>query len=122
MARAIAACVLAAFALLGASSQAAVAPAPIVAPTLGGTPWTADEIAKLGAQHVLPDHSPIGDGSLIGQERTFLAELRDRALALKQRGESAEQAGQELTTEFKNKYPDWSIGDLTSFVKAAYND
>jgi D-alanyl-D-alanine carboxypeptidase/D-alanyl-D-alanine-endopeptidase (penicillin-binding protein 4) len=49
MARAIAACVLAAFALLGASSQAAVAPAPIVAPTLGGTPWTADEIAKLGA-------------------------------------------------------------------------
>jgi len=91
----------------------------------GGTAagWIAvvDEIAKLGAQHVLPDHSPIGDGSLIGQERTFLAELRDRALALKQRGESAEQAGQELTTEFKNKYPDWSIGDLTSFVKAAYN-
>jgi glyoxylase-like metal-dependent hydrolase (beta-lactamase superfamily II) len=92
----------------------------------GGTAagWIAvvDEIAKLGAQHVLPDHSPIGDGSMVGQERSLLAELRDRSLALKQRGESAEQAGKEITSEFKTKYADWTIGDLTSFVKAAYKE
>ncbi len=90
----------------------------------GGTAasWIAavDEAAKLGPLHVLPDHTPIGDGSLVQQERSFLVEVRDRALALKRRGEGPEQAGQELTAEFKTKYPDWKIDDLASFVNAAY--
>ena len=90
----------------------------------GGTAssWIAavDAAAQLGAQHVLPDHSPIGDGSVVEQERAFLAELRDRALTLKRQGQSAEQAGQQITAEFKQKYPDWNIDNLASFVKAAY--
>jgi len=90
----------------------------------GGTAssWIAvvDEVAKLGAQHVLPDHSPIGDGSLVEQERSFLVELKGRALALKQQGAGADQAGRQLTAEFKQKYPDWNIDNLTNFVKAAY--
>jgi glyoxylase-like metal-dependent hydrolase (beta-lactamase superfamily II) len=90
----------------------------------GGTAasWIAavDEAAKLGAQHVLPDHSPIGDGTLVQQERAFLSEVRDRALALKRRGENVDQAGQEITAEFKMKYPDWNIDSLASFVKGAY--
>jgi glyoxylase-like metal-dependent hydrolase (beta-lactamase superfamily II) len=44
----------------------------------GGTAasWIAavDEVATLGALHVLPDHSPIGDGSMVEQERSFLAD------------------------------------------------
>jgi glyoxylase-like metal-dependent hydrolase (beta-lactamase superfamily II) len=92
----------------------------------GGTAasWIAavDEAAKLGAEHVLPDHSPIGDGSLVEQERSFLSELRSRALALKRQGESAEKAGQQITAECKKKYPDWNIDDLTSFVKHAYTE
>ena len=88
------------------------------------TSWIAavDAAAKLGARHVLPDHSPIGDGSLVEQERSFLVELQRRALALKAQGESAEKAGQQITVEFKQKYPDWSIDDLTSFVKQTYTD
>ena len=46
-----------------------------VAPNIfreGGTPasWIAvlDQVAKLGARHVLPDHSAPGDGSLVAQE------------------------------------------------------
>jgi glyoxylase-like metal-dependent hydrolase (beta-lactamase superfamily II) len=92
----------------------------------GGTAasWIAvvDETAKLGAEHVLPDHSPIGDGSLVEQERSFLSELRSRALELKRKGESAEKAGQQITAEFKKKYPDWNIDDLTSFVKHVYSE
>jgi glyoxylase-like metal-dependent hydrolase (beta-lactamase superfamily II) len=88
------------------------------------TSWIAavDAAAKLGARHVLPDHSPIGDGSLVEQERSFLVELQRRALALEAQGESAEKAGQQITVEFKKKYPDWSIDDLTSFVKQSYTD
>ena len=86
------------------------------------TSWIAamDKAAKLGARHVLPDHSSVGDGSLVEQEKSFLMELRERALVLKRQGENAERAGQQLTAEFKEEYPDWSIDDLTGFVKGAY--
>lgn len=40
---------------------------------------------------IYADHSPIGDGSLVAQEREFLVELRERALALKRPGKSAEE-------------------------------
>src|SRR5438093_10666102 len=46
----------------------------------GGTPssWIAvlGQVEKLGALHVLPDHSAIGDGSLIRQEKAFITDLR----------------------------------------------
>ncbi|PAT49836.1 MBL fold metallo-hydrolase [Pseudomonas aeruginosa] len=92
----------------------------------GGTAasWIAvvEQVAKLGAQHVIPDHSPVGDGALVQQELAMLTEMRDRALALKRQGVSAEQAGEQLTNEFQSKYPDWTIDDLTGFVKGAYDE
>jgi hypothetical protein len=92
----------------------------------GGTAssWIAavEAAAKLGAQHVLPDHSPIGDGSLVEQERSFLTEIKDRSLTLKRQGVTPDQAGQQITAEFKQKYPDWNIDNLSGFVKAAYGE
>ena len=62
----------------------------------GGTPssWIAvlDRVEKLGAVHVLPDHSPIGDGSLVRQEKAFILDLRKRALELKGQGINADEA------------------------------
>jgi glyoxylase-like metal-dependent hydrolase (beta-lactamase superfamily II) len=90
----------------------------------GGTPssWIAvlDQVEKLGALHVLPDHSAIGDGSLVAKERAFIADLRTRAIDLKQRGVNADDAGAQLSMEFKAKYPDWPINNLTNFVKKVY--
>jgi hypothetical protein len=66
----------------------------------GGTPssWIAvlDKISALHVQHVLPDHSAPGDGSLVLKERAFIDDLRTRALALKQQGVSADDAGKQL--------------------------
>ena len=90
----------------------------------GGTPssWIAvlDQIEKLGALHVLPDHSAIGDGSLVRQERAFIVDLRTRALDLKRQGVSAADAGMRLTSEFKMKYPDWPINSVSGFVNSIY--
>jgi glyoxylase-like metal-dependent hydrolase (beta-lactamase superfamily II) len=90
----------------------------------GGTPssWIAalDQVAKLGALHVLPDHTPAGDGSLVSQEKNFIVDLRTQALKLKQRGISADEAGKTLTAQFKSKYPDWRINNLTNFVQKIY--
>jgi glyoxylase-like metal-dependent hydrolase (beta-lactamase superfamily II) len=90
----------------------------------GGTPasWIAvlDQVEKLGALHVLPDHSAIGDGSLVAQEKAFITDLQTQALALKRQGISADEAGKRLTAEFKTKYADWPINNLTNFVKSIY--
>jgi glyoxylase-like metal-dependent hydrolase (beta-lactamase superfamily II) len=90
----------------------------------GGTPssWIAvlDEVEKLGAAHVLPTHSAVGDGSLVAKEKAFIVDLRTRALGLKQQGVDAEKAGGLLTAEFKTKYPDWPITTVANFVKSIY--
>jgi glyoxylase-like metal-dependent hydrolase (beta-lactamase superfamily II) len=90
----------------------------------GGTPssWIAvlDQTQWLGALHVLPDHSAIGDGSLVAQEKAFVSDLQARALDLKRRGIQADAAGQTLTMEFKSKYPDWPINSVSDFVQSIY--
>ena len=90
----------------------------------GGTPssWLTvlDSIATLDALHVLPTHSSPGDGSLVMLERKFINDLQNSALALKKKGESAENAAKELTDVFKTKYPDWPNMNLTGFVRSIY--
>lgn len=89
-----------------------------------GTPasWIAvlDKIAALNVLHVLPDHSAPGDGSLVDQERAFIADVQTRALALKKQGVSVEDAGKQLSAEFKTKYADWPYMNLAAFVKSVY--
>lgn len=90
----------------------------------GGTPasWLAvlDKISALDVRHVLPDHSAPGDGSLVAAERNFIADLQTRALALKAQGVSADDAGKQLSAEFKTKYPDWPSMNVGGFVRSIY--
>jgi glyoxylase-like metal-dependent hydrolase (beta-lactamase superfamily II) len=79
-----------------------------------------DKLAGLKVQHVLPDHSPPGDGSLIASERNFLSDVQARALALKQRGVSAEDAGKQLSAELKTKYADWPSMNVSGLVQRIY--
>jgi glyoxylase-like metal-dependent hydrolase (beta-lactamase superfamily II) len=90
----------------------------------GGTPasWLAvvDKIAALNAAHVLPDHSAPGDGSLVAAERELISGMQTRALALKQQGVSAEDAGKQITAELKTQHPDWPNTNAAGFVKSVY--
>jgi hypothetical protein len=90
----------------------------------GGTPssWIAvlDKLAPLKVRHVLPDHSMPGDGSLITAERNFIADLQARALALKRQGVSADDAGKQLSVEFKTKYANWPNMNVAGFVQSVY--
>ena len=90
----------------------------------GGTPasWLAvlDKVAALNAAHVLPDHSAPGDGSLVAEERALISEIRTRALALKNQGVTADDAGKEISAELKTKHPDWPTTDAAGFVKSVY--
>jgi glyoxylase-like metal-dependent hydrolase (beta-lactamase superfamily II) len=90
----------------------------------GGTPssWLAalDKLAQLNVRQVLPDHSPVGDGSLIAGERSFISDLRTRALALKRSGVSAADAGTRLSSELRQKYADWANTNVGGFVQRIY--
>jgi glyoxylase-like metal-dependent hydrolase (beta-lactamase superfamily II) len=90
----------------------------------GGTPasWLAvlDKVAALHPQHVLPDHSAPGDGTMVAMEKKFISDLRDSALVLKKKGVSADDAGTQLGTEFKAKYPDWPNMNVAGFVRSIY--
>jgi len=90
----------------------------------GGTPssWLAvlDQVAALKPLHVLPDHSAPGDGSMVAMEKKFIGDLRDAALALKKKGVSVEDAGTQLSAEFKKRYPDWPSMNVAGFVRSVY--
>jgi glyoxylase-like metal-dependent hydrolase (beta-lactamase superfamily II) len=93
----------------------------------GGTPasWLAvlDQVAKLDVHHVLPDHSPVGDGSLVTTERSFIADVHAQSLALKRQGVKPEDAGKQVAAELKTKYPDWpNLDRIADFVQRAYTE
>jgi glyoxylase-like metal-dependent hydrolase (beta-lactamase superfamily II) len=67
-----------------------------------------DKLEPLRPRFVVPDHGPLGDGSLIGKERAFLLDLQGRAMELQKQGTPVEDAARLLTTEFKAKYSDWT--------------
>jgi hypothetical protein len=84
--------------------------------------WIAvlDKISALRVRYVLPDHRAPGDGSLVSKERNLIDDLRTRALALKQQGVSADDAGKQLSAEFKTKYSDWPNMNVAGFVRSIY--
>ena len=90
----------------------------------GGTPatWLAvlDKVEALNAAHILPDHSEPGDGSLVSAERDLIAGIQTRALALKQKGVSVEDAGKQISAELKTQHPDWPNTNAAGFVKNVY--
>lgn len=93
----------------------------------GGTPasWLAvlDQVAKLDVRHVLPDHSAIGDGSLVTVERNFIADVHARSVSLKRQGVKPEDAGKQVAAELKAKYPDWpNLDRIGDFVQRAYTE
>jgi hypothetical protein len=85
--------------------------------------WLAvlDQLEPLKPRYVVPDHGPLGDGSLIAQEKKFLSDTQIRALELKRAGTSVEDAAKLLTDEFKARYPDWAnMGPLANIVRRVY--
>jgi glyoxylase-like metal-dependent hydrolase (beta-lactamase superfamily II) len=85
--------------------------------------WLAilDKIEPLKPRFIVPDHGALGDGSLIAKERAFLLDIQSRALELKRQGVPVEDAGKQMITEFKAKYPDYEpINGIANAVRRVY--
>ncbi len=77
--------------------------------TVSAEAWLAafDTFEALGPRVIVPSHGPIGDGSLIAEQRTAMEQIRDRALALKAQGVAAEEAGAQVQQQMQAMHPDW---------------
>ncbi len=82
-----------------------------------------DKIAPLNPRLVVPDHGPLGDGSLVAKQKTFMTETQTRALALKREGKSADEAAAIMTAEMKTKYPSYTNPNgIANYVKRVYSE
>jgi glyoxylase-like metal-dependent hydrolase (beta-lactamase superfamily II) len=87
------------------------------------------KLEDLKPRFIVPDHSRVGDGSLIAQQRAFMLDMSSRALALKKQGLSAADAGKQLTDVFKTAYPVWAanpdwpnVNGINGFVQRVYTE
>jgi glyoxylase-like metal-dependent hydrolase (beta-lactamase superfamily II) len=85
--------------------------------------WIAilDKLEPLKPRIVFPDHGALGDDSLIARERAFLVDVQARALELKRKGTSVDDAGKQVAADMKTKYSDWPrMGPIPNVVKRVY--
>lgn len=105
---------------------------PAVASSGGSfTSWLTvlDRLRPLNPKIVIPDHSKVGDGSLIAAEAAFIRDMQARVAELKRSGVSPADAATRLTEVFKMNYPDWAantdwpnVSSMNGFVSRLYSE
>jgi glyoxylase-like metal-dependent hydrolase (beta-lactamase superfamily II) len=87
--------------------------------------WLADfdQLAPLQPAKVVPSHGPIGDASMIAEQRTMMTAIQSRAIELKREGKSADETAQTVQAEFQAKYPGWAVpGRVGLIARTAYTE
>ena len=77
-----------------------------------------DRLEALHPALIVPSHGPTGGVELIEGYRAYLKEVRERTVAGKRAGKTAEQAADAVSGVMSGRYPD--RGRLTGAAKAAY--
>jgi glyoxylase-like metal-dependent hydrolase (beta-lactamase superfamily II) len=85
--------------------------------------WLADfdQLEPLRPAKIVPSHGPVGDASLIADQRTMMKGIQSRAIELKRQGKSADDTATTVQGEFQAKYPDWLAPARVAIIaKTAY--
>ena len=79
------------------------------------------QLEPLKPTSIVPAHGPVGDGSLIAQQREVFEALQARVPQLKAQGRTADEAATTLTSEFQAKHPDWTASNrIGGMVRSLY--
>ena len=72
--------------------------------------WLADfdQLEPLHPAKVVPSHGPVGDASLIAEQRTVIKAIQSRAIELKRQGRSADETATTVQNEMQASYPNWT--------------
>jgi glyoxylase-like metal-dependent hydrolase (beta-lactamase superfamily II) len=85
--------------------------------------WLADfdQLEPLHPAKVVPSHGPVGDASLIAEQRTVMKAIQSRAIELKRQGRTADEAATTVQNEMQTSYPNWTApARVAAIAKAAY--
>lgn len=88
--------------------------------TVGHWLSTLDSLAQLHARTIVPSHGPTGGPELIAGYKTYLTEVRDRAVAEKKAGRAEDEAVNAVTAAMAERFPD--KGRLAGAIRAAYKE
>lgn len=77
-----------------------------------------DRLEALKPAVIVPSHGPTGDAAFISGYRNYLIEVRDRTVADKKAGRTADQTTETVTAAMAERFPD--KGRLAGAIKAAY--
>ena len=79
------------------------------------------QLEPLRPSVIVPAHGPVGDGSLIAQQRAVFEGLQARVRELKAQGKTADEAATMLTAEFQTQHPDWTAANrIGGMVRSLY--
>jgi glyoxylase-like metal-dependent hydrolase (beta-lactamase superfamily II) len=87
--------------------------------------WLADfdQLEPLHPLRVVPSHGPVGDASLIAEQRTMMKAIQSRAIELKRQGRSADDTAQAVQAEFQTTFPGWAApGRVGIIARTAYTE
>ena len=87
--------------------------------------WLADfdQLERLHPVSIVPSHGPVGDASLIVDQRTMMKAIQLRAVELKRQGRSADETASTVQREFQARYPDWMAPARVALIaRTAYGE
>jgi glyoxylase-like metal-dependent hydrolase (beta-lactamase superfamily II) len=87
--------------------------------------WLAayDTIDAMKPSVIVPSHGGMGTGTLAGENRQLMRAIRDRVVALKAQGKTADETAATIQTEFQALHPTWPRANgLAPIARAAWNE
>lgn len=87
--------------------------------------WLAafDQFEQWAPRTIVPAHGPIGSGTLIATNRTFMREIQDRARQLKAEGRTADETAGTVQKELEARHPGWArVNGVAGAARAAYRE
>jgi hypothetical protein len=80
-----------------------------------------DQLEALHPAKIVPSHGPVGDASLIAEQRTVIKTIQSRAIELKRQGRSADETATTVQNEMQASYPGWTApARIAVIARTAY--
>jgi glyoxylase-like metal-dependent hydrolase (beta-lactamase superfamily II) len=89
------------------------------------TGWLAsfDLIDKMQPKVIVPAHGKLGDGRLVGVNRTFMIQIQTRVRELKADGRSIDETAAAVEKEMQARHPTFArLNGVSGAARAAYNE
>jgi glyoxylase-like metal-dependent hydrolase (beta-lactamase superfamily II) len=80
-----------------------------------------DTFEALKPKTIVPAHGAVGPGTLIGTNRAWVEQVRDKTLALKGQGKAIDETATAVSSEMQSQHPGWPRANgLAALSRSAY--